>query len=134
MPLSNSGVTKPYYAQAQAVAAAVAAQKAPEGAAQHVRLDEPDDRTTLGPRHHGWWHSASGHRTRRSPARLVSRRADPRAPATGRQPVADAPLVKTAAVSSRTGGGLLVLLLVIAVVAGLGPSLSRTALRGRGPR
>ena len=132
VPITHSGVTGPLYQQAQQVANAVAAQKAPP----KTPSGGPGGPSTTpsGPTH------PAG-----PPALLPgdappgsSPSTDPAAPGDGptdgTTAVADGTLVRTAAVSSGTGAGLLILLLVLVVLAGVGALVSRTVLARRGLR
>ena len=127
MPITSSGVTKPLYQQAQQVAAAVAAQKAPA-----TPTDHSPKQPSVGPVSNQPGPPNSG-TTGDAPATSTPGTGPSSSPGNSK-PVADAALVPTAAVSSRTGGGLLLLLVGIGVVAGVGALASQTALRGKGLR
>ncbi|MGC4110277.1 MAG: hypothetical protein QM747_07600 [Nocardioides sp.] len=125
VPIVKSGVTKGLYGQARKVAAAVAAQKAPPSqkppgggnpppshpSGSQPPPTTPSDAPTGGP-----------------PA------SKPPAPTGSTGPVASGPIVTTAAVTSRTGGGLLLALLGVGVVASLGVLIGRIYLWQKGVR
>jgi hypothetical protein len=128
VPLASSGVTAGLYQQAQQVADAVAAQKAPPTQPAH---DSP--KPPAGP--------PSGPSQDAPPSVLPGDAPPGSTPATepaaapddGTTTVADGALVKTAAVSGG-GAGLLILLIVGCVVAGVGAIVGRTVLSSRGLR
>jgi hypothetical protein len=133
VPLTSSGVTKPFFQQAQKVARAVAAQKAPPTPPTSGPTTSPTDPPSQG-----------------SGPPVVTPSDPPAAPAPGPSPatrpttptssptvvapVTDAQLVRTAAVTPGAGAGLMVGLLVIAALAGLGALAGRFALARKGLR
>jgi hypothetical protein len=126
--ITDSGVTRGLYQQAQAVADAVAAQKAPP-LPPDSHPTKPVTSPPSGPSQGG----APGTLPGDAPPGTTPMTDPAAAPADGTTTVADGTLVKTAAVSSG-GAGLLILLIVGCVVAGLGAIIGRTVLASRGLR
>ena len=133
LPIASSGVTQPFYRQAQQVADAVAAQKAPPTAPTGTSSPPPSD-SPSGSSSPGAPPAALPGGAPPGSAPSTDPSAAPSSPADGTTPLAEGPLVKTAAVSSGSGAGLLVLLLVFVVVAGLGAVIGRAVLARRGLR
>ncbi|MFZ2014617.1 MAG: hypothetical protein WAV00_12395 [Nocardioides sp.] len=135
VPIVNAGVTQVLYAQAQRVAAAVTAQKAPP--APTTKPPHPGG-TTSGPPAGGTPSPPTGGipsaPTGSSPASGPAPETTTKTPGGGTTPVADGPLVKTAAVTSQTGGALLIGLFAVASLAGLVALIGRTILARRGVR
>ena len=123
LPITNAGATRAMFRQAQQVAAAVAAQKPPPSP------KPPPPSPSSGPGSNG------------PPVTTPSDAPSAPAPSTGptksptvKPPVSNAPVVRTAAVSSPFGGGILIALLIVGVLASLGALAGRTALWLRGLR
>jgi hypothetical protein len=142
VPIKDAGVTKPLYQQAQQVAAAVAAQKAPKTPGHH----NPGGNTNGNP---GGSHSGNPGITPpgagNAPGTLPGNAPPGTAPSTapsssttspsaGTPPVTKAQVVNTADVSSKTAGALLIGLFVVAALAGLGVLAGRAVLWRRGLR
>jgi hypothetical protein len=130
VPLANSGVTRGLYQQAQDVAAAVAAQKAPP-APPAGPPSKPAGGPPANPSHGGA--PPAGLPGDAPPGTTPSTEPAAAPPDDGTTTVADGTLVKTAAVSNG-GAGLLVLLIIGCVVAGVGAIVGRTILSSRGLR
>jgi hypothetical protein len=122
LPITRSGVTKGLFEQAQLVAAAVAAQKAPP--TPHQPPAQQQGNPPSGPS------GPTDAPTDTPPA--TSPPAPAPASAPSKPPVTAAPVVTTAAVSSKTSGTLLVALLGIGIVASLGALAGRTTLWRKG--
>jgi hypothetical protein len=127
VPITNTGVTKALYGQAQQVAAAVAAQKQPKAPPPSGPTSPPTSPASNdGPPVVTPSDASSAHAPSTGPSAPAS------SPSGSTAPVSDAPVVTTAAVSSRTGGGVMVALLVMGVMASLGALVLRVALSRRG--
>jgi hypothetical protein len=136
VPITNSGVTKGLYQQAQVVAAAVAAQKAPKtppGGGPPASPNGPGQGGVppSGPLGGG---VPTGPAAGPGSTPSTGTTTEAGGPSSSKVPVSDAQLVTTAAVTSDAGSALLVGLLVIGVVAGVGVLVGRTALARRGLR
>lgn len=133
VPITSSGVTKPFFEQAQQVADAVAAQKAPPPPTSPPTATPSDPPSQGGP--------PVGTPPGDTPSVPAPGPAPSTASATASTPsgpttqVADAPpLVRTAAVTPGAGAGLLVGLLVVGTLASLGALAGRFALARKGLR
>ena len=129
LPITSSGVTQPLYQQAQQVADAVEAQKAPRQTSTHNPAG-PGAPTTPGGGNPSALPPADAPLPGGPPGTAPA--APVQAPA--KSPVTDAQVVRTAAVSSGAGSGLLIILLIVAVVAGLGAVIGRAVLANKGLR
>ena len=128
VPLASSGVTRGLYLQAQEVADAVAAQKAPP-TPPVSHSPTPPASPPAGPAQGGPPVVLPG----AAPPGSTPATEPAAAPDDGTTTVADGALVKTAAVSGG-GAGLLILLILGCVVAGVGAIVGRTVLSSRGLR
>jgi hypothetical protein len=126
VPIVNSGVTKKLFATAQTVAKAVLAQQAPK---------TPASPTTTAPA--GATSPSSGSSPLTTPPATVPASSTATvpavAPATG-TPQGSTVTARTANLSSSVGGGLLPLLLLGGLAAGLVSAVTRLVLRVRGVR
>jgi hypothetical protein len=124
VPIVRSGVTKALYDQAQHVATAVAAQKAPPAPPQPpTQASSPGSPSNDVPP-----------ATIPSDAPTAPEPSTDNAPPPAKSTVTDAPVLRTAAVSSQTSAGLLIALLGTGVLASLGALAGRTALWRKGLR
>lgn len=122
VPIVKSGVTKRMWEQAQQVAAAVARQKAPPSQKPPGGSKPPT-------------HPSGGTPPPTSPSSAPTAPApsdQPTAPTGSTAPVASGPIIRTAAVTSRTGGGLLIGLIGVGIVASLGVLVGKFALWRKG--
>jgi hypothetical protein len=125
VPIKSSGVTRPLYLQAQRVAAAVAAQKAPPVPKQPPASHD----TTTGPS------NAGPPATTPSDAPTAPEPSSDAAVAPPTKTAVTAPpVLRTAAVSSKTSAGLLIALLAVGVLASIGALAGRTTLWRKGLR
>ena len=133
VPIASSGVTQ---AALPAGAAGRGRGRGPEGAADVTRRRATRRRRRRARPPARRTGRTSGRAPRCCAAGIDTRRPSPAAatPDDGTTTVADGALVKTAAVSRRSGAGLLILLLVGCVVAGVGAIVGRTVLASRGLR
>ncbi len=137
VPITNSGVTRAFYQQAQQVAAAVAAQKAPPTPTSSHPSGSPSPPPAAGPPPGP---TSQGGLPGVPPGGAPPGTAPSTAPAalpstpSGTVPLADAQLARTAAVTSSAGAGLLVGLLVVGALASLGAVATRTVLARKGLR
>ncbi|HEX4465347.1 MAG TPA: hypothetical protein VH042_11980 [Solirubrobacterales bacterium] len=124
VPIVSSGVTKALYDQAQHVATAVGAQKAPPAPPQPpTQASSPASPSNDVPP-----------ATTPSDAPTAPEPSTDNAPPPEKSSVTDAPVLRTAAVSSQTSAGLLIALLGTGVLASLGALAGRTALWRKGLR
>jgi hypothetical protein len=125
VPIAKTGVTKRLYGQAQQVADAIAKQKAPPS-------QPPTGGGTPPPSHPSGSQppptTPSDAPTGGPPS------SQPPAPSGSTSPIASGPIVTTAAVTSRTGGGLMLALIGVGALASLGVLAGRIALWRKGVR
>jgi hypothetical protein len=128
VPITDSGVTKPFFEQAQKVAAAIAGQKAP--ATPPTTQGTPPSSSPSSPTSN----DVPPVTTPSVPpaASTPSSAPSPTQPPATKAPVSNAPVDTTAAVSSSTAGRVLVGLFVVGFLASVGAVAGRIALRMRG--
>jgi hypothetical protein len=147
VPITKSGVTKPYYEQAQEVADAVAAQKAPQPPGHHNpggnTNGNPGGNTNGNPNGNpgitppGTTGNTPGALPGSAPpgtAPSTAPSSSTTSPSADTPPVTKAQVVNTADVSSKTAGALLIGLIVVAALASLGVLAGRAVLWRKGLR